>query len=73
MEKELSRFIITDRKKKMRNKKEWAVYLVFAVVAIGLIIRAHYGMDLTDETFYLATAKRFSEGDLAIKYDWNTV
>lgn len=26
----------------------------------------------TDETFYLATAKRFSEGDLAIKYDWNT-
>ena len=56
----------------MRNKKEWAVYLVFAVVAIGLIIRAHYGMDLTDETFYLATAKRFSEGDLAIKYDWNT-
>lgn len=72
MEKELSRFIITDRKKKMRNKKEWAVYLVFAVVAIGLIIRAHYGMDLTDETFYLATAKRFSEGDLAIKYDWNT-
>ena len=32
----------------MRNKKEWAVYLVFAVVAIGLIIRAHYGMDLTE-------------------------
>ena len=61
MEKELLRFIITDRKKKMRNKKEWAVYLVFAVVAIGLIIRAQYGMDLTDETFYLATAKRFSE------------
>lgn len=45
-----------------------------AILLMGmlLIVRAHYGMDTTDETFYLATAKRFCDGDLLFKNDWNT-
>ena len=37
--------------------------IVLGVVAVLLIIRAHYGMDVTDETMYLSIAKRFAEGD----------
>ena len=29
-------------------------------------------MDLTDEMFYLATAKRFHDGDMLFRDDWNT-
>lgn len=61
----------------MRKYKEWdraivASWLAIAVLGFLMIIRAHYGMDTTDETFYLATAKRFSDGDMLIKDDWNT-
>lgn len=57
--------------------KEWDKVIVaswLAIIALGIlmIIRAQYGMDTTDETFYLATAKRFSDGDMLIKDDWNT-
>ena len=37
-----------------------------------LIFRAFYGMDTTDETFYLATARRFYDGDMLFRDDWNT-
>ncbi|RHP50100.1 hypothetical protein DWZ37_09780 [Clostridiaceae bacterium AF31-3BH] len=46
--------------------------IVLGVVAVLLIIRAHYGMDVTDETMYLSIAKRFAEGDMLFKDEWNT-
>ncbi|MEZ3503236.1 MAG: hypothetical protein K1W25_07275 [Lachnospiraceae bacterium] len=57
------------------KKITWQTYLSAAVIfvtGILLIVRACYGMDTTDETFYLATARRFSDGDLLFKHDWNT-
>ena len=57
------------------KKITWQTYLSAAVIfvtGILLIVRACYGMDTTDETFYLATARRFSDWDLLFKHDWNT-
>lgn len=45
---------------------------IMFVLACILICRAFYGMDITDETFYLSTAKRFSNGDMFLRDDWNT-
>ena len=56
-----------------KEQKRWiAAGTAFIVIGILLIYRAFYGMDTTDETFYLATAKRFYEGDLLFQNDWNT-
>lgn len=44
---------------------------VFLLLGIVLICRAFYGMDTTDETFYFATTKRFYNGDMLFKDDWN--
>ena len=49
----------------------WFAGIILLVGSI-LICRAFYGMDITDETFYLATAKRFHDGDLLFKDDWNS-
>ena len=54
------------------NKKILFGILVLGIMAVLLIIRAHYGMDATDETLYLSIAKRFSEGDLLFRDEWNT-
>ena len=55
------------------EQKRWiAAGTAFIIIGILLIYRAFYGMDTTDETFYLATAKRFYEGDLLFQNDWNT-
>lgn len=54
------------------NWQESLSVLVILLMGMMLVVRAHYGMDTTDETFYLATAKRFSDGDLLFKNDWNT-
>lgn len=54
------------------NRKTCLSVTAILVMGLLLMIRAHYGMDTTDETFYLATAKRFCEGDLLFKNDWNT-
>lgn len=55
-------------------KKNYHV-LVFVSVMIFLSVvlfyRAFYGMDITDETFYFATTKRFYNGDMLFKDDWN--
>lgn len=54
--------------------KKGIICFAVAMLFMGsiLIYRAFYGMDITDETFYLATAKRFHDGDLLFKNDWNT-
>lgn len=44
---------------------------VFAAVGAVLVYRAFHGIDTTDETFYFATAKRFCDGDMLFKDDWN--
>ena len=44
---------------------------VFAAVSAVLVYRAFHGIDTTDETFYFATAKRFCDGDMLFKDDWN--
>lgn len=54
------------------NKRMILSWLVLIFMGILLLVRAHYGMDTTDETFYLSTAKRFSDGDYLLKHDWNT-
>ena len=56
-----------------KEQKRWiAAGTAFIIIGILLIYRAFYGMDTTDETFYLAMAKRFYEGDLLFQNDWNT-
>lgn len=48
------------------------ICLFFMMTGSLLIYRAFHGMDITDETFYLATAKRFCNGDMLFKDDWNS-
>ncbi len=53
----------------------WAAIMswgLLAVMGFLLLLRTRYGMDTTDETFYLATARRFYDGDFLFKHDWNT-
>lgn len=60
--------------KKIFLKKEASFFLtagLFIILGVILIWRAFHGMDTTDETFYFATAKRFCEGDMLFKDDWN--
>lgn len=54
------------------NKKILFGMLVLGIMAVLLIIRAHYGMDVTDETLYLSIAKRFADGDMLFRDEWNT-
>lgn len=60
--------------KKFFFRKEasfWGTVGLFILLGGILICRAFYGIDTTDETFYFATAKRFCEGDMLFKDDWN--
>ena len=57
---------------KSTDKRILVGMIVLSMIAVLLIIRAHYGMDVTDETLYLAMAKRFVEGDMIFKDEWNT-
>ncbi len=56
---------------KENNKIIWFAAAMLVIGGI-LICRAFYGMDTTDETFYLATARRFYDGDLLFRDDWNS-
>ena len=60
---------------KQNIKRNYHIFVFGAVIFVmGCILacRAFYGMDVTDETFYLSTAKRFSDGDMLLRDDWNT-
>lgn len=56
------------------KEKYQILWFSAAILVMGaiLIYRAFYGMDTTDETFYLATARRFYDGDLLFRDDWNS-
>ena len=56
----------------MERKRRIITCTILGIVGVVLIFRAFYGIDTTDETFYLSTAKRFHEGDLLFRNDWNT-
>ena len=56
---------------KEKDYKSWCVaYTLLLVIGILLIIRAHFGMDYTDESFYFALAKRFYQGDQLLVDEW---
>ncbi|MCI9007020.1 MAG: hypothetical protein HFI13_02780 [Lachnospiraceae bacterium] len=49
------------------------IWLFFALLCLGgclLCIRVHLGLDFSDETHYLALAKRFSQGDRPFREEW---
>src|SRR6266850_2304299 len=37
--------------------------LVVAVVALATFVRLHFGIDFSDESYYIAMARRFALGD----------
>ena len=45
--------------------------VIFGILAVALIIRAFYGFCQSDESFYVATAGRFSGGDLVFADEWH--
>lgn len=47
-----------------------AVFAIFLLIGAALVIRAQYGLDLTDESYYLAAAKRFWSGDRPFREEW---
>ena len=55
-----------------KQKGTWEGIIILFVLAVILFYRAGYGMDISDETFYLSMAKRFSQGSLLFRDDWNT-
>ena len=57
--------------KDIEKRQTFLVIVAFLITGMALLYRAFYGMDLTDETFYLSTAKRFCDGDLLFMHDWN--
>ncbi len=54
----------------MRKLKPYLPYIIFALSAVLLIIRAFYGFCWSDETFYISTVKRFFDGDLIFADEW---
>lgn len=56
------------------KEKNNIIWFASAMLVIGgiMICRAFYGMDITDETFYLSTARRFYDGDMLFRDDWNS-
>lgn len=60
----------TDLFIKKRNQVILTAVLLLGTGSV-LIWRSFYGMDLTDETFYLAAARRFYDGAMVFKDDWN--
>lgn len=60
-------------KKQMETKRlirEIIPCLLIAAGAVLMIFRAFYGLDLTDEAFYIAAAKRFAGGDRLFCEEW---
>lgn len=56
-------------------KANWKERLPYAVLGIGcilMVIRAFYGLDIADESFYLAAAKRFAGGARPLREEWFT-
>lgn len=54
----------------MKKTRESIPYIILAVCAIFLIIRAFFGFCSSDEPFYISTTKRLFEGDLIFVHEW---
>ena len=52
-----------------KRKTAW-IYVIYAVLTLGLIIRAKYGFCWTDEAYYVSGANRFLCGDRVITDEW---
>lgn len=55
------------------KKEQRIICLLFALIIFAgclLCIRVHLGLDFSDETHYLALAKRFSQGDRPFREEW---
>ena len=46
-------------------------YIIYGILAVGLIIRGFYGFCQSDESFYVSTAGRFAAGDLIFVDEWH--
>ena len=58
---------------KKRYGEQKITFLFCAVICfMGLVLcfRVHFGVDFTDESHYLALAKRFSQGDRPFREEW---
>ncbi|MCR5773529.1 MAG: hypothetical protein K6G42_00460 [Lachnospiraceae bacterium] len=53
------------------DRRSCIAYILFAVAAVTLIIRAFYGFCQSDESFYISTAGRFAAGDLIFADEWH--
>ncbi len=59
---------------KVVDRLTWLAAIVIAVVAlVGVAMRLRYGVDLTDEAFYVALARRFAQGDHPFIDDWSAL
>ena len=64
-----------DLEKNMQIKISYKdyVFAAFFAAACALVIwRAFYGLDWTDESYYLAVTKRFFQGDRPFREEWFT-
>ena len=70
-----SKTIQEDLEKNMQIKISYKdyVFAAFFAAACALVIwRAFYGLDWTDESYYLAVTKRFFQGDRPFREEWFT-
>lgn len=57
------------------RKWNWKNGLPYAVLGLGclcMVVRAFFGVDIADESFYLAAAKRFASGARPFREEWFT-
>jgi hypothetical protein len=59
-------------KEKKFEYKDSIVILMLLGICFLLILRARYGIDWSDESYYLALAKRFWMGDHFFREEWHT-
>ena len=58
----------------IRGKFRWAdaLFAVLAVLSVTLLVaKCRYGFGYYDESFYIATARRFWYGDAPVAQEWN--
>lgn len=57
--------------------KSYLLLLAFGVLFAGIItlsvVRIHYGIEIIDESFYLAIAYRFAQGDIPLIDEYNII
>ncbi len=56
----------------LKNNSQMLIMMAaMLLIGVTLLYRALHGLELTDEAYYLATAKRFYDGDMLFRDDWN--